>query len=125
MPNTAHKWSPEEEQAAIRLTYEEFEIEFPNLGVSRDAYRIRRNKLLRGAEGTVTQLTSSTKDLNRAIANNIKMARNLIRFRHSIEADDELNDVIPRIRERLEAQAATGQVTGISADALVALMLGK
>lgn len=125
MPNTAHKWTPDEEQAAIRLTYEEFEIEFPASGVSRDAYRIRRNKLLRGAEGTVTQLTSSTKDLNRAIANNIKMARSLIRLRHNIEADDELNDAIPRIREALEAQAASGQVTGLGYDELRALLLGS
>lgn len=124
MPNTAHKWTPEEEAAVIASTYEEFEAEFPNSGVSRDAYRIRRNKLLRGAEGTVTQLTD-TKDLNRAVANNIKMARSLIRLRHSIEADDELNAAIPRIKVQLEKQAQSGQVTGLDYEELRRLIYGS
>lgn len=123
MPNVAHKWTAEEESAVLRLSWPEFEADFGDRGISRDAYRIRKNKLLRAAEGTVTKMTDSYA-IARAVANNVKMARSLIRLRHSIEADDELNAAIPRIRLQLEAQAADGAVTGLDYEELRRLIYG-
>ena len=62
--------------------------------------------------------------LEQAVANNVKIARAVIRLRHSIEADDELNAAIPRIRKVLELQAQDGNVTGLSYDELRALIYG-
>jgi hypothetical protein len=67
---------------------------------------------------------ASKPSIEQAIANNIKVARTLIRLRHSVEADDELNAVIPRIRVALEAQAQQGAVTGLSFAEFEQLLLG-
>jgi hypothetical protein len=63
--------------------------------------------------------------LEQAVINNVKMARTIIRARHSIEADDELNRLIPSIRTILMSQAQNGQVTGLSYTDLVTLITGK
>lgn len=63
-------------------------------------------------------------DLEQAILNNMKAARTIIRLRHSILADEELNAVLPRLRNMLEAQAQSGSVIGLSEDELKTLLLG-
>lgn len=71
-------------------------------------------------------MASSTRPaLEQAIINNVKMARTLIRLRHSILADEELNAAIPSIRVELEAQAQAGEVKGLSYDALRSLVYGE
>jgi hypothetical protein len=66
----------------------------------------------------------SKPSIEQAIINNVKMARMLIRLRHSIEADDELNLALPAIRSRLEEQAQNGQVMGLSYEDLRSLIYG-
>lgn len=63
-------------------------------------------------------------DIEQAIVNNIKVARDLIRLRHSIEADEELNAFLPVLRRKLEAQAQSGIVIGLTSDEMQALLLG-
>jgi hypothetical protein len=62
--------------------------------------------------------------IEQAIINNVKMARSLIRLRHSIEADEELNLVLPLIRTRLETQAQTGKITGLTYEDLRTIIYG-
>lgn len=69
-------------------------------------------------------MATSRSDIEQAILNNMKMARTLIRLRHSIEADEELNRVLPLLRTVLEAQAQSGQVVGLTADEVRAIILG-
>lgn len=69
-------------------------------------------------------MTKQRDDLEQAILNNVKVARNLIRLRHSINADEELNRFLPRLRLALEAQAQTGAVVGLSKPEQLALLLG-
>lgn len=64
-------------------------------------------------------------DLEQAVLNNVKMARSLIRLRHSILADEELNTALPIIRRRLEEQAQSGTVVGLTYDDLRALVYGE
>ena len=46
MPNVSHRWTPEEEEAALKFeNYEDFKSLFP--GISKTAHRIRRQVLLR------------------------------------------------------------------------------
>ena len=68
---------------------------------------------------------ASRPSIEQAVINNVKIAAAIIRLRHRIEADDELNTAIPAIRSRLEAQAQTGVVSGLSYDELVGLINGK
>ena len=70
-------------------------------------------------------MANGRSDLEQAILNNVKMARTLINLRHRIEADEELNRVIPRLRTMLEAQAQSGEVVGLSDDELKDLFLGS
>ena len=110
--NQGHQWTAEEELAAVELEWDAFSFQYRN--VSYDAYRQRRAKLTRGSS-----------DLERAVANNVKMARSVIRLRHSIEADDELAAAIPLIRARLQAEAQNGQVQGLGYDDLRLLIYGQ
>ena len=64
-------------------------------------------------------------DLEQAVLNNVKMARTLIRLRHSIEADEELNRVLPTIRLMLEAQAQDGAIVGLTDEQLRAIINGQ
>ena len=123
MPNIGHKWTPAEERAAATLVWDEFTLRFP--GVSRSAYRQRRATLLQDTELPDGETLSGLSSLERAIANNVKLARSVIRLRHSIDADDELSAAIPRIRTTLQAQAQTGSVTGLSYDDLRVLIYGQ
>lgn len=69
-------------------------------------------------------MSSQRSDLEQAIVNNVKVARNLIRLRKSIEADEELNRYIPRLRTMLEMQAQNGAVIGLNKEEQLALLLG-
>lgn len=123
MPNTGHQWTQDEERSAATLAWDEFSLQYPN--INRSAYRQRRASLLQGVELIEGQTLSGQSSLERAIANNVKLARTLIRLRHSIEADDELSAAIPRIRKALQAQAQSGSVTGLEYDGLRLLIYGK
>lgn len=71
-------------------------------------------------------MSSTTRpSIEQAVINNVKMARALIRLRHSILADEELNEALPRIRRELEAQAQNGIVTGLTYDELRRLIYGE
>lgn len=67
---------------------------------------------------------SSLPSVEQAIKNNVKVARAMIRLRHSIEADTVIAAAIPRIRARLEAQASAGRVEGLGYDELLQLLSG-
>lgn len=45
MPNVGHKWTPEEERDAVEFGWDIFHSIHPD--ITRNAYRIRRNALLR------------------------------------------------------------------------------
>lgn len=46
MPNNGHRWTEEEERAAVLFgVYEEFVLLYPN--ITRDAHRLRRAALIR------------------------------------------------------------------------------
>lgn len=123
MANTGHKWTAAEESAVATLDWDEFALRFPS--VTRSAYRQRRATLLQGVELAEGQTIGGASKLERAIANNIKLARSVIRLRHSIQADDELSAAIPRIRMSLQAQAQDGVVMGLSYEELRELIYGK
>lgn len=57
--------------------------------------------------------------LAQAIADHLKIARSAIRLKHSIMADNELNDVMPVITRRLTALAQDGAVPAIDVPRLV------
>lgn len=63
-------------------------------------------------------------DIEQAIANHRKVARSLIRLKHSVAADIELNDVMPVIERKLQALAASGQVPSLTTDELLSLTEG-
>lgn len=69
-------------------------------------------------------MSTQRSDLEQAIVNNIKVARNLIRLRKSIEADEELNRYLPRLRTMLEVQAQMGAVVGLTKEEQLNLLLG-
>lgn len=70
-------------------------------------------------------MSHSRSSLEQAVINNVKMARSLIRLRHSILADEELNEAIPRIRAELTVQAQTGVVDGLSYEDLRRIIYGE
>jgi len=43
------------------------------------------------------------------IAVGLKAARTIIRLKHSEAADREINDVLPKLEERMQAAAAAGE----------------
>lgn len=45
-----------------------------------------------------------------ARANMLKVVRTAVRLKHSIAADNELNDVLPRAEARFNAEIARGQL---------------
>ena len=45
----------------------------------------------------------------------LKAARSMVRLRHSLEADVELNDVLPSIERDFDAQVQTGVLPEIAA----------
>ena len=120
MANTNHKWTSDEERDSLSLSPEDFRARYPDITAA--AYRIRRNKLMRG--DTKSTLATDPTAIDRAVRNNIKMARSIIRLRHSIEADDELALAIPLIRNELQSQAHDGRVTGLEYDELRRLIYG-
>lgn len=64
-------------------------------------------------------------DIEQSIANHRKVARALIRMKHSIAADEELNRVMPIIEARLTAQVQAGKVPALTADELLSLSEGE
>lgn len=43
----------------------------------------------------------------------LKAARSLVRLRHSLEADAELNELLPRIEAEFNAQVQTGTLPNV------------
>lgn len=62
--------------------------------------------------------------IEQAIINYRKVARNAIRLRHSIAADNELNEVMPAIERWLVAQAQQGYVPAATYGQVEALLDG-
>ena len=58
-------------------------------------------------------------DIEQAIVNHMKIARDAIRLKHSIAADTELNTVLPALRTRLEAQAQHGILPALTVPELL------
>lgn len=115
--NNGHRWTAAEERAAADLGWAEFHQSFPE--ITRGAYRIRRGEVLQH------KVIVGTGDLEQAVRNNVKVARMLIRLRHSIQADDELSTALPLIRLALQGQVQRGEVTGLGYDELRALIYGQ
>ncbi len=100
------------------LSWDEFNERHPH--ITYDAWEVKRRRVGR----TIDEPWSPFR-IQRAVTNNVKMARQVIRLRHSIEADDELADAIPRITAILVEQAHAGQVSGLSFDQLRQLIYGQ
>lgn len=115
------KWSNAELEA-LRETadYEAF-AQRTQYSKTYDAWEVKRRRVGRGPDAEEW----SPLRIQRAIANNVKVARQIIRLRHSVEADDELALVIPRIKAVLQGQAHAGQVTGLTYDDLRQLVYGN
>jgi hypothetical protein len=112
------KWTSEELSALKRThSYQQF---FRATGGTKtfDAWEVKRRRVQPEPD------EMSEWEIHRAVQNNIKLARQVIRTRHSIEADDELADVIPRITAILTEQAQSGRVNGLSYDELRSLIYG-
>lgn len=52
--------------------------------------------------------------IEQSIINARKVARAAIRLKHSIEADNELNDIMPLLERRLVAMAQEGEVPSLT-----------
>lgn len=63
--------------------------------------------------------------LDQVFKNHLKVARSAIRLKHSIAADNELAEVLPQIKARLEAQLQQGFIVGLSTAELLALVEGE
>lgn len=48
--------------------------------------------------------------VDQARANMLKVVRTAVRLKHSIAADNELNDVLPKAEARFNAEIARGQL---------------
>jgi hypothetical protein len=44
----------------------------------------------------------------------LKAARSMVRLRHSLAADAELNDVLPRVERVFDAQVAAGELPSVA-----------
>ena len=93
MPNTGHTWTEQEEQDAVDLDWAEFTLRYP--GISRDAYRLRRQGLIRAGRTPAPSNTSC------------KVCRFLRRLhRHDREAwEDDLSKPV-RGKDALSHRAA-------------------
>lgn len=60
--------------------------------------------------------------LEQAVKNHVKVIRAAIRLKHSIQADNELADVLPQVRAVLAAQMQTGHIEGITVAEMLALV---
>jgi uncharacterized protein YccT (UPF0319 family) len=63
-------------------------------------------------------------DIEQAVVNARKVARSMLRLKHSIAADNELNDVMPRIEAYLAQQVAKGYVPELTGEELLKLVEG-
>ena len=115
------RWTDEELQALRQSAdFDQFAA-LTGGSKSYDSWEVKRRRVGRGPDAEEW----SPLRIQRAIANNVKVARQIIRLRHSIEADDELALVIPRIKEALQEQAHQGQISGLSYDDLRLLVMGE
>jgi hypothetical protein len=60
-------------------------------------------------------------DLEQVVVNHRKVARAVIRLKHSIAADNELNRAMPLIERRLEAMLQQGRIEPLSAEDILAI----
>lgn len=67
----------------------------------------------------------SEPSLEQVLKNQVKAARAAIRLKHSIAADNELAEVLPVLRARLEAQMQQGFIGGFSTAEILALVEGE
>lgn len=57
--------------------------------------------------------------------NHVKVVRAAIRLKHSIAADNELEQVLPQVRARLEADMQQGRLPALSVGEMLALVEGE
>lgn len=62
--------------------------------------------------------------LEQVMKNHVKVARSAIRLKHSIAADNELADLLPTLRTRLEVQLQQGKLPSLSTAEMLALVEG-
>jgi hypothetical protein len=60
--------------------------------------------------------------LEQAVKNHVKVIRAAIRLKHSIQADNELAEVLPQVRARLAAQMQQGEIRGITVAEMLELV---
>lgn len=60
--------------------------------------------------------------LEQAIANHRKIARTAIRLKHSVAADNELNEFMPKLEVRLAAMLQNGRVPELSVGEMLELV---
>lgn len=63
--------------------------------------------------------------LEQVVKNHVKVARAAVRLRHSIAADNELEQLIPVIRGRLAAQMQAGRIPELTVADMLALVEGQ
>jgi hypothetical protein len=63
--------------------------------------------------------------LEQVVKNHLKVARAAIRLKHSIQADNELEQAIPVLRQRLAAQMQEGAVAGLSVEEMLRIVAGE
>jgi hypothetical protein len=62
--------------------------------------------------------------LDQLMRNHIKVARAAIVLKHRIQADNELEQVLPELRKRLAIQMQNGHVEGLSVKDMLELVEG-
>lgn len=62
--------------------------------------------------------------LDQLVRNHVKIARAAIRLKHSIEADNELEQAIPALRKRLAKQMQEGYISGLSVEDMLLIVAG-
>lgn len=55
-------------------------------------------------------MTGTRTDVEQAKVNTLKVARSLIRLRHSLAADDEINEKLPALEQAFDDAVLNGQL---------------
>lgn len=61
-------------------------------------------------------------DLEQAVINARKVARSAIRLKHSVAADNELNEVMPRLERRLSEMLQQGRIPSMTTTEIEGLL---
>jgi len=58
-------------------------------------------------------------ELEQSVANHRKVARTVIRLKHAIAADEELNRVMPVLERRLDSMLQDGRIVPLTVDEIL------